>query len=113
VAARFLAEEADGYETNWFPLLSNGAGDYLLYETAAGEQHGKLLAYWHDDDARIVVEPSLETWAEHVAAALKKLPSREPSPPEPRRTALPPGVKRDPLSGLMSLSALATCSRVS
>lgn len=54
----------------WIPFTHNGAGDHLVYETD-GENKGKILKYWHDDEARSVQNDSLVAWLQEVLAASK------------------------------------------
>ena len=51
------------WSTSWIPVLTNDAGDFLVYETQ-GPLAGALLHYWHDDPSRSVAHPSLIHWAE-------------------------------------------------
>ncbi len=41
------------WSKSWIPILYNGAGDYVVYESE-GIQTGKLISYWHDDEERVV-----------------------------------------------------------
>ncbi|MDX6007968.1 SMI1/KNR4 family protein [Cupriavidus necator] len=50
---------------SWLPVLTNDAGDFVVYETV-GDLRGKLLHYWHDDPSRSVAHSSLLQWAERL-----------------------------------------------
>jgi cell wall assembly regulator SMI1 len=56
---------------SWIPLIENGAGDYLVYESAEGPTRGILLRYWHDSKDRPLEYKSLQDWAEHLLAKLQ------------------------------------------
>jgi hypothetical protein len=84
-AAKFLAEEASGWKKSWFPLFANGGGDYVVYETAAGKSKGALVAYWHDEEGRVVEHASLSAWAEQATCALDALPAAK----KPKKPAEP------------------------
>ncbi len=68
------SEEVQGWKATWVPILANGAGDHLVFETAA-RGRGALIGYWHADDDRDVEEKSLLAWATATRAALAKLPA--------------------------------------
>ncbi|MET0029589.1 MAG: SMI1/KNR4 family protein [Candidatus Thiodiazotropha sp.] len=52
----------------WVPILYNGAGDYLMYETE-GADKGKILSYWHDSKRREVVYKNLKELEQEVLSA--------------------------------------------
>jgi cell wall assembly regulator SMI1 len=89
-AQRFLVAEAEGYQPTWFPLLANGAGDYLVFETAPGKGHGALLEYWHDSDDRGLAFASVSAWARMLAIALSRMPAGKRTPASPDYTKLAP-----------------------
>lgn len=63
---QFLEDEAEvPWDARWIPLLTNGAGDYLMYSTVP-ETRGALIGYWHDDDDREVEYDDLLLWAQEV-----------------------------------------------
>jgi cell wall assembly regulator SMI1 len=75
---QFLSEEGNPpFEPDWLPLMANGGGDYVVYDRA----EGRLLRYFHDDDARPVVAASLTAWAIELAAAWRAV-ARVPAEPE-------------------------------
>ena len=55
-------EYQEPYERNWFPIMSNGASDYLVMDIGSGA----LIAYWHDDEEREVEYTRLSDWAADV-----------------------------------------------
>lgn len=54
---------------SWIPVLYNGAGDYLMFETRS-EGQGKLIGWWHDDEDRDVEYESLEEWVREMLEAI-------------------------------------------
>jgi cell wall assembly regulator SMI1 len=64
-------EDVEGFQKSWVPILSNGAGDHVCFETT-GKRAGALVEYWHADDDRDVAFASLIAWAEDVAKELAK-----------------------------------------
>lgn len=53
---------------SWIPILYNGAGDYLMYESQ-GINKSRLISYWHDSERRDLVHENLEAWAQEVLRA--------------------------------------------
>jgi len=78
-------EEVFGWKASWVPLLANGAGDHLVFETAS-KNKGALIGYWHADDDRDVEDASLLAWAKATRAALAKLPAGEKPASRPKLT---------------------------
>jgi predicted DNA-binding WGR domain protein len=73
--------EVQPWKKSWLPLLENGAGDYLVYETK-GPEKGSLIGYWHTDKDRKVEYKSLLEFVGCVGDALD--PDTEPpAPTEP------------------------------
>ncbi len=60
-----MEEILEPWSKSWIPILDNGAGDYIVYESE-GIQTGKLISYWHDDEERWVEFENLESWAQAV-----------------------------------------------
>jgi cell wall assembly regulator SMI1 len=50
----------------WLPLVYNGAGDHVMYETAP-KRRGVLFRYWHDSKGGSVVAKNLADWAKKTA----------------------------------------------
>lgn len=75
-AWRFLTDPNEDilqpYSPSWIPLLHNGAGDYLVYETE-GAHAGALIGYRHDDEKRHVKYPSVSKWAQEVLSVVEEL----------------------------------------
>ncbi len=69
------AEITRSFAKTWLPIFTNGAGDYLTYESA-GKNPGALIGYWHTDEDRDVEYRSLTVWAieleDSLAAEVKK-----------------------------------------
>jgi len=57
------------FEKTWFPLLSNGSGDYLVLELGKVNT-GALIGYWHDDTDRPIEYSNLSDWANMVLSGL-------------------------------------------
>jgi hypothetical protein len=55
---------------SWLPVLTNGAGDFVVYETQ-GSPRGQLITYWHDEPRRTTAHPSLRAWAEKLLNEFK------------------------------------------
>ncbi|CAN5279453.1 hypothetical protein BH09MYX1_BH09MYX1_02990 [soil metagenome] len=51
------------WKASWLPIMSNGAGDHVVYDRA----NGRLVRYYHDDEDRPKAAPSLAAWALEVA----------------------------------------------
>lgn len=56
------------WKASWLPLFANGAGDYVVFETAA-KGRGSLVHYYHDDALRPPFAKSLAAWAGATARA--------------------------------------------
>ena len=54
-----MEEPSKPYEKSWIPLLYNGRGDYLMYESQ-GENQGKILTYLHDSSERKIKYESIQ-----------------------------------------------------
>lgn len=74
-AWRFLNDPQEDHpnpvDRNWLPILYNGAGDYVVFETVTHQ----LLEYWHDESSTAVAWPNLAAW---VVSAVSKIPTGEP-----------------------------------
>jgi len=68
-AWKFLSDPMEDiqepWSKSWIPILYNGSGDYLVYETR-GNNKGALLGYWHDDEDRNVEYENLEMYLKEV-----------------------------------------------
>jgi cell wall assembly regulator SMI1 len=80
------SEEVEGWKASWVPILANGAGDHVVYETAT-KGRGSLIGYWHADEDRDVEAKSLLAWATATSAALAKLPAAKAAAALPTLTA--------------------------
>lgn len=81
-AWRFLNDPQEDHsnpvDRNWLPLLYNGAGDYVLYDTVAHQ----LLDYRHDESSTSVAWPNLAAWVRAIASEVSA------AAPEPHDDAL-------------------------
>jgi cell wall assembly regulator SMI1 len=59
----------DWWNPDWFPVLSNGRGDYRVLDLSQPEP--PLIEYRHDAPARPWVASSLSSWIRQVHAALQ------------------------------------------
>lgn len=68
-AWQFLGDENEEilqpWSKDWLPIAQNGGGDYIVY-VLRGKNAGKLLSYYHDDEARPVEAPSLDAFAKRI-----------------------------------------------
>lgn len=78
-AWKFLEEEGNGpWKAAWLPVMTNGAGDYVVYDCG----NGRLVRYYHDDEARPAAAKSLAAWASATAASWERsIASTQPAPP--------------------------------
>jgi cell wall assembly regulator SMI1 len=56
-------EMKNWWNEKWLPIFHNGGGDYICYDqdgTFTGNK-GQLIEFWHSDNDRNVLSPSLET----------------------------------------------------
>ena len=60
-----LSDFLGPWEPSWLPILTNDAGDFVVYQTQ-GSQPGSLSLYWHDDERRGTAHPSLQSWAQEL-----------------------------------------------
>jgi predicted DNA-binding WGR domain protein/cell wall assembly regulator SMI1 len=64
------AEDIEGpVDSNWLPLLENGAGDHQVYDLKTGA----LLSFFHDEEERPREHASLLVWAKVMVTALEKI----------------------------------------
>ncbi|MDH3346900.1 MAG: SMI1/KNR4 family protein [Desulfobulbaceae bacterium] len=66
-------EFLEPFEPFWFPIMTNGSSDYLVY-VMDGSASGNLIEYWHDETCRDVRYNSLADWALFVLDHLRELP---------------------------------------
>lgn len=52
------------WNENWIPIFHNGGGDYICYDLGGvfTGQKGQLIEFWHADNDRNVIAPSLEAF---------------------------------------------------
>ena len=52
------------WNENWIPIFQNGGGDSICYDLkgAFTGQQGQLIEFWHADNDRNVIAPTLETF---------------------------------------------------
>src|SRR5690349_19897746 len=63
------SEISKPWSNTWLPIFTNGAGDYLVYESG-GKKPGALIEYWHADEDRDVEFSSLLDWAADLEKSL-------------------------------------------
>lgn len=81
----------------WLPILYNGAGDYVVYDTTSHQ----LLAYRHDEISTDVAWPSLAAW---VGSAISEVSTAAPAPQDDALRLL----KQDPASFVAIVYATAS-----
>lgn len=59
------------WNKTWIPLLENGAGDYLVFESSKDERYGSLIGYWHDDRERKQEFTSIIEWADRLVKEIR------------------------------------------
>jgi cell wall assembly regulator SMI1 len=60
----FDFEIQNWWNEQWIPIFHNGGGDYICYDLGGlfTGQQGQLIEFWHADNDRNVISPSLETF---------------------------------------------------
>ena len=56
------------WNKNWIPIFQNGGGDSICYDLKGifTDNKGQLIEFWHADNDRNVIAPSLETFFEKI-----------------------------------------------
>lgn len=67
------------WHPDWIPLFHNGGGDYICYDTGGlfTGQTGQLIEFWHADDDRNVIAPSLSAQLEQLVQYYNVTPPTE------------------------------------
>lgn len=67
------------WNENWIPVFHNGGGDYICYDRGGifTGQSGQLIEFWHADNDRNVIAPSLETFLSQIACFYETKSSNE------------------------------------
>ncbi len=57
----------------WIPITQTGSGDHLCLDLApaTGGTVGQIIAIWHDDEYRQLVQPSFTEWLKQVLFGLE------------------------------------------
>jgi predicted DNA-binding WGR domain protein/cell wall assembly regulator SMI1 len=83
-AWRFFADPEEEYEkpwcSSWIPIMENGSGDYVVYETK-GSKIGQLINYYHDDQSRPTESKSLTLWVDKASKEIKRYAKNPPESP--------------------------------
>ncbi|MDO5638959.1 MAG: SMI1/KNR4 family protein [Neisseria sp.] len=60
----FDFEIENWWNESWIPIFQNGGGDSICYDLKGifTEQKGQLIEFWHTDNDRNVIAPTLETF---------------------------------------------------
>lgn len=63
----------------WIPIFQNGGGDSICYDVRGifTEQKGQLLEFWHADNDRNVIAPSLEAFVDKIVDFYETKPRTE------------------------------------
>jgi cell wall assembly regulator SMI1 len=66
-------EDPNWWRKEWVPFLSNSGGGYLCVDlrTADGEIPPRVIAFWHDGEARPVEHPSLTIWLDRLVGSMQ------------------------------------------
>ncbi len=66
-------EEPWTWDTRWIPFLESWGGNHLCVDVGGcfGGKAGQIIEYWHDDEDRNVVAPSLKAWFACFVEALE------------------------------------------
>ncbi|MDO5607687.1 MAG: SMI1/KNR4 family protein [Capnocytophaga sp.] len=64
----FDFEIENWWNENWIPIFENGGGDSICYDLKGifTEQKGQLIEFWHTDNDRNVIAPTLETFLSKI-----------------------------------------------
>lgn len=56
------------WNENWIPIFQNGGGDSICYDLKGifTDLKGQLIEFWHADNDRNVISPTLETFLEKI-----------------------------------------------
>ncbi|WP_177765606.1 SMI1/KNR4 family protein [Flavobacterium sp. I3-2] len=70
----FDFEIENWWNENWIPIFQNGGGDSICYDLKGifTEQQGQLIEYWHVDNDRNVIAPTLEMFLEKIIEMYEK-----------------------------------------
>jgi cell wall assembly regulator SMI1 len=60
----FDFEIENWWSEKWIPIFHNGNGDYICYDSGGlfTGQQGQLIEFWHADNDRNVIAPTLEVF---------------------------------------------------
>jgi cell wall assembly regulator SMI1 len=66
-------KDSQWWQPGWIPFLSNGSGDYLCLNVAAGDDGtvGQLIEFWHDDADRNVQFTSVDDWLQCLVESME------------------------------------------
>lgn len=61
------------WHKDWIPLFHNGGGDHLCYDMGGifTNNPGQLIEFWHEDNDRNIIAPSLATFLDALIAYYK------------------------------------------
>lgn len=65
------------WHKDWLPLFHNGGGDHTCYDMAGlfTGNAGQLIEFWHADNDRNVIAPSLVVFFDNIVAYYKNTPA--------------------------------------
>lgn len=63
------------WNKDWIPVFENGGGDYTCYDPVGvfSDTKGQMLGYYHDENYRSVMAPSLESFLQSVCLVYEKV----------------------------------------
>lgn len=67
------------WHEQWIPILHNGGGDYICYDLGGlfTGQEGQLIEFWHADNDRNVVAPSLGSFLGKLKEYYENTPAED------------------------------------
>lgn len=69
----FDFEIENWWHKDWIPLFNNGGGDLICYDMGGlfTDNPGQLIEFWHADNDRNIITPSLSTFLDTLIAYYK------------------------------------------
>ena len=67
------------WNEKWIPIFHNGGGDYICYDMGGlfTGQKGQLIEFWHADNDRNVIAPSLGSFLEKLKEYYENTPEED------------------------------------
>jgi cell wall assembly regulator SMI1 len=70
----FDFEIENWWNQNWIPIFQNGGGDSICYDLKGifTQKRGQLIEFWHADNDRNVIAPTLEAFFRKIIEFYEK-----------------------------------------